>query len=109
MAASSLAPPRRALRLAGRRRTHRKVVLDLPTPLLDDIVDDVGFINLTDYLQATIEDDERRRALQKWLHDFEAEHGPITEDEIKEELDRWDSEIRATGGPTAPSSSTPRD
>lgn len=83
MAASSATfARRRAHRVAGISRTHRKISVKLPVELLDDIEDRVGPGNVSRYLAESVAEGERRKALVEWLEDFEDRHGPISTEEI---------------------------
>lgn len=66
---------------------YRKVSITLPEPLLERVRERVGQGGLSNFAARALEHEERRLALDEWLADMEAEHGPVPP-EVMEEVRR---------------------
>lgn len=92
MAASSVAVRRRLHRVAGAPRTHKRVTVELPIEVFDDIQAEVGRSNVPRYLLETIEHVRRHRALQEWLDLMDATHGPVSPESEEKARRIWEGE-----------------
>ena len=85
MAASSATSSRRRHhRIAGTPRTHKRVSVDLPVEVFDEIRAEVGRGNVPGYLLEAAEEKRRREALGEWLDLMDATHGPVSAEILEE-------------------------
>jgi hypothetical protein len=93
MAASSATLPRRRFhRIAGASRTHKRISVELPIEVFDDIRAEVGRGNVSDYLVETVEAARRHRALGEWLDLMDATHGPVSPENEEKARRIWEGE-----------------
>lgn len=93
MAASSATTPRRRLhRVAGAPRTHKRISVDLPIEVFDEIQAEVGRSNVPGYLLETVESARRQQALKEWLDLMDATHGPVSPENEEKARRIWEGE-----------------
>lgn len=92
MAASSVVPRRRLHRVAGSPRTHKRISVDLPIEVFDEIQAEVGRANVSDYLLETVEAARRQRALREWLELMDDTHGPVSPESEEKARRIWEGE-----------------